>query len=85
MIRLIYWFHGGEIGDKVINKRIIQSIRDHEMNREEFLRYVGVVLVGTVGIKTALNLPGSSISSRPVSTAKETISSRKFGNGKFGT
>lgn len=67
----------------MINKKIIQNIRNHEMNREEFLKYAGVVLVGAVSIKTALNLPGSTPRPRPSST-KVTTSASSFGGGKFG-
>lgn len=63
------------------NKNILQNIRDKEMDRKDFLKYSGVVLLAAVGLKgmlTLLSPPETTV----VSTA--TNQKRGFGSGKYG-
>ena len=63
-------------------KNILQAIRDQEMDRRDFLKYSGIVLIGIVGFKgliTLLNKPDA-----PALTVQSQKSARGFGGGKYG-
>jgi hypothetical protein len=67
----------------VINKNIVQTILNKEMDRKEFLKYSGLVLLSLVGLKTIislLNQPDNK--SAVVESHKETM--HGFGSGKYG-
>lgn len=40
----------------MINKNIIQSIGDKNMDRKEFLKYCGLILLSLVGFKAIVNI-----------------------------
>ena len=63
-------------------KNILQNIRDHEMDRKDFLKYSGVVLIGIVGLKGLLAILAQPEIPTTVSTAQQ--SKRGFGSGKYG-
>lgn len=68
-------------GTTVNKKNILQTISAKEMDRKDFLKYSGVVLIGLVGLKgiaTLLTTAESKISAKP-----EKIT-RGYGSGKYG-
>ena len=65
----------------MINREILAKLRDKEMDRKDFLKYSGVVLLAAVGLKGVLALLAPA--DKPiVSTA--TDQKRGFGAGKYG-
>lgn len=67
----------------VNKKNIVQTIKDKEMDRKEFLKYSGVALLGLVGLKGIAALLTSS-NERPVANLIEKSDGRGFGSGKYG-
>jgi len=68
----------------VTKKNIIQTIKEKEMDRKDFLKYSGVVLIGIVGLKgiiSMLTVPPEHSSVGIV----EKNESRGFGSGKYGS
>jgi hypothetical protein len=68
----------------VTKKNIIQTIKDKEMDRKEFLKYSGVALLGIVGLRgiaTLLTLPDD----RPLNSSTQKSQGRGFGSGKYGS
>lgn len=65
----------------VINKNILQTIKTQEMDRKDFLRYCGFVLLGLVGLKTFISLLSQTGTELSDSTKKST---HDFGGGKYG-
>lgn len=68
----------------VIKKNIIKTIKDKEMDRKEFLKYSGLVLLGVVGLKGIASLFTPS-NERIVSVLAEKNESHGFGSGKYGS
>lgn len=66
----------------MINKKILQTISNKEMDRKEFLKFSGIALLGLVGFKGIVNL---LLANEPQTNliSKES-SSRGFGSGKYG-
>jgi len=67
----------------VIKKNILQVLSDKEMDRKEFLKYSGLVLISLVGLKTIVSIltqPDNKLTI--VEPAKVTKSG--FGSGKYG-
>lgn len=67
---------------RVSNKNILQTISAKEMDRKDFLKYSGLVLIGLVGLKgvvTLLSSAESKITAQPNATA-----TRGFGSGRYG-
>jgi hypothetical protein len=67
----------------VVNKNILQTISDQEMDRKDFLKYSGLLLLGLVGLKTVasfLSQPDNKLT--VIEPPKEV--SRGFGSGKYG-
>jgi hypothetical protein len=64
----------------VINKDIVKSISGKEMDRKDFLKYSGLVLLSVVGLKAVVNLLDKT-DSRKISKNE---SSRGFGGGRYG-
>ncbi len=73
-----------ERNESVINKNILQTIRDQEMDRKEFLQYSGLVLLGLVGLKTVVSLLAKTDDRKltAIDSPKEVV--RGFGSGKYG-
>jgi hypothetical protein len=65
----------------VNDKNILQNIRDKEMDRKDFLKYSGVVLLGVVGLKGILTLLAPP--EKPVASTVDQ-QKRGFGGGKYG-
>lgn len=65
-------------------KNILQNIRDHEMDRKDFLKYSGVVLIGVIGLKGLVAL-FEKPEAPAVSTNPNQQSSRGFGGGRYGS
>ncbi|MDB5165732.1 MAG: hypothetical protein JWM00_622 [Candidatus Saccharibacteria bacterium] len=69
----------------VINKNTLQHIRDQEMDRKEFLKYSGVVLLSLLGLKGIIMLFEPSLRHQTiVSTKEKETTARGFGSGKYG-
>ncbi len=67
----------------MINKKILQAIGDKEMDRKDFLKYSGLVLVGLVGLRGVIALLTQKEQTNSL-TDKTDQSSRGFGSGKYG-
>lgn len=63
-------------------KNIIQTIRDKEMDRKDFLKYSGLVVLGLAGFKTITNLLLQPEVKSPIETREQ--AGRGFGSGKYG-
>jgi len=66
----------------VSKKNIIQTIREKEMDRKDFLKYSGLALASVVGFKAIVTL-FTQDNSKSL-TDKSQQSSRGFGGGKYG-
>jgi hypothetical protein len=67
----------------VINKNILQTIGDKEMDRKDFLKYSGLVLLGLVGLKTVASLLNQPENKLTVIESSKNVG-RGFGSGKYG-
>lgn len=67
----------------MIKKNIVQTIKDKEMDRKEFLKYCGIALVGLVGLKGVATLLTSS-NEQLAKNQIDKSESRSFGSGKYG-
>ena len=63
-------------------KNILQNIRNREMDRKDFLKYSGIVLVGVVGLKSLLAILAQPELPRLSDTSQ--VSKKGFGGGKYG-
>ena len=63
-------------------KDIIQAIRDKEMDRKDFLKYSGLLVLGLTGFKTIANLLLQPETKLGITDKKQV--SRGFGSGKYG-
>lgn len=63
-------------------KKLIQTISEKEMDRKEFLKYGGYMLLGLVGLKGLANLLLAP--SLQNNVAKQDSQSHGFGSGKYG-
>ncbi len=67
----------------LVNKEIIQSIKRKEMDRKDFLKYCGIVLIGLVGFKTFFSLVEQA--DRQILSVRDGKKAvRGFGSGKYG-
>ncbi|HUC96776.1 MAG TPA: hypothetical protein VMR16_03900 [Candidatus Saccharimonadales bacterium] len=72
-----------ELSRGVSKKNIIQTIKDKEMDRKDFLKYSGVALLGIVGLRgiaTLLTVPDN----QPTNNSDKKNQGRGFGSGKYG-
>ena len=63
-------------------KNIIQTIKDKEMDRKDFLKYSGVALLGIIGLRgivALLTVPDN----QPLNNSQKN-EGRGFGSGKYG-
>jgi len=67
----------------VINRSIIQKLGDKEMDRKDFLKYSGLLLLGVVGFKGVASLL-SQLDKTPAVSVKSDQTPRGFGSGKYG-
>lgn len=66
----------------MIKKNTIQTIREKEMDRKDFLKYSGLALASVVGFKALVTIFTQDNSK--TSLEKSQQSSRGFGGGKYG-
>ena len=67
----------------MIDKDIIQTIRDKEMDRKDFLKYSGLALLSVVGLKSVAALLNQSEANK-IALQSKNQPSRGFGSGKYG-
>jgi hypothetical protein len=69
----------------VIKKNILQAMGDKEMDRKDFLKYSGLIVLGLVGFKTIANLFTDLGEKKNISVEPKKEVSRGFGGGKYGS
>lgn len=68
----------------MINKNILQTIRDKEMDRKEFLQYSGLVLLGLVGLKAVVSLLLKTDDHQLTVAESPKEAVHGFGSGRYG-
>jgi hypothetical protein len=66
----------------VSKKNIIQTIKDKEMDRKDFLKYSGVALLGIVGLRGIVSM--LSVPDNKPSAPAQKSDTHGFGSGKYG-
>lgn len=66
----------------MIDKDIIKTISDKEMDRKDFLKYSGLALLSVVGLKTIATLITQTESKKLAESQSKT--GRGFGGGRYG-
>ena len=71
----------------MVDTSVLKRIREQEMDRKEFLKYSGLVVLGLVGVRGLISLLDPL--ARPNYVPKQTQqtsqpASRGFGSGKYG-
>jgi len=72
---------------ELAQNRIISTIRDKEMDRGEFLKYMAYVAMGIIGLKGLISLLGAVDVNRDLTFTKQSdnnVSKSGFGGGKYG-
>lgn len=64
-------------------KNILQTIKDKEMDRKDFLKYSGLTLAAVVGLKGIISIFSEGDDIKTL-TAVQKKSTRGFGSGKYG-
>ncbi|NTW61556.1 hypothetical protein HGB24_02630 [Candidatus Saccharibacteria bacterium] len=73
------------MGQVVLDKGIVKSIKTMEMDRKEFLKYSGIILVGVLGLGGILKLVTNSNNQNIIPISKSSgDGGRGFGNGRYG-
>jgi len=67
----------------VIKKNIIQTIKNKEMDRKDFLKYSGLTLAAVIGLKGVISLLSVEDNHKVVVESRKD-SSHGFGGGKYG-
>lgn len=67
----------------VISKQTLKKLGDKEMDRKDFLKYSGIVLIGVVGLKGIITLLTQADNPQLASRTTQTAN-RGFGGGKYG-
>ncbi len=65
------------------DKNIIKNIKDKEMDRKDFLKYSGLVILSIIGFKALISVLEQSENGR-LSLFDRSKISRGFGGGKYG-
>lgn len=69
----------------IIDKNIIKNISSKEMDRKDFLKYCGVVLVGLIGFKSVAALLMESSENKKVAVVQPNSRAKQgFGSGSYG-
>jgi len=68
-------------GRELVKKNIIQTIGDKEMDRKDFLKYSGLVLLSVVGLKAVVNLLTQFNNPEEL----QDKATHGFGSGKYGS
>lgn len=63
---------------------MIQTIRDQEMDRKEFLKYGGIVVVSLLGFRGLLTLLDPTAKPHVIVRTQEKTATKGFGSGKYG-
>ena len=72
------------ISGDMAGKDIVQAIKNKEMDRKDFLKYSGLVLLILVGLRAITMLLEQDQMTNKVLTDSKSESSRGFGGGKYG-
>lgn len=67
----------------IIDTQALKKLTDKEMDRKDFLKYSGVVLLGVVGLKGVISLLTQVEKPISADTASQK-SSKGFGGGRYG-
>lgn len=67
----------------MINKNIIQTIKDKEMDRKDFLKYSGIAVLGLIGLRGVASLL-TSANHHQANNASTKPATSGFGGGKYG-
>ena len=67
----------------MIKKNIIQTIKNKEMDRKDFLKYSGLTLAAVVGLKGIISILSADDNSKAVGNTHKD-STHGFGSGKYG-
>ena len=68
----------------MINKNIIKTITDQDMDRRDFLKYSGLAVLGLVGLKTIASLLTQSEIQKPIANESSAKAINGFGRGSYG-
>jgi hypothetical protein len=68
----------------MINKNIIQTIKDKEMDRKTFLKYGGLLFLSLVGVKTVFAFI-NQIDNKAITIETPKKATHGFGASKYGT
>ncbi|MEI6054198.1 MAG: hypothetical protein WCQ49_02390 [Candidatus Saccharibacteria bacterium] len=79
------YYHKFIWGRNMIKKNILQVMGDKEMDRKDFLKYSGLVVLGLVGFKTIANLLAGIGDKKVVTAEPRKQVTRGFGGGKYGS
>lgn len=67
----------------IIDTQALKKLTDKEMDRKDFLKYSGVVLLGVIGLKGVMALLTQA--EKPIASDTQANRSGKgFGGGKYG-
>ncbi|MFZ2125364.1 MAG: hypothetical protein WA087_01195 [Candidatus Saccharimonadales bacterium] len=69
----------------MIDNKIIKAISDKGMDRKDFLKYSGVVLLSLVGLKTIISILSQSDNHKITVAESQQQAVRGFGGGKYGS
>lgn len=66
-------------------KRLLQNLEEKDMDRRDFLRYTGALVLGIVSAKTALGLLiPEEMTQLPAQSASQEQARRGFGASRYG-
>lgn len=67
-----------------INKSTIQAIKDKEMNRKDFLKFSGLIVLSLVGVGKVVSLLTKADSPKLAVTKPHEQTTRGYGGGGYG-
>ncbi|HPF30952.1 MAG TPA: hypothetical protein PLO25_01405 [Candidatus Saccharibacteria bacterium] len=70
----------------MLDKNIINLIKEKEIDRKDFLKYVGLLLLSIVGLRAFISIvnEGDSRDKFMINSHNDTNKSHGFGGGKYG-
>jgi len=63
---------------------IVQTIREKEMDRRDFLKYVGIILLSAIGLRGLMSLLSNSNDNPVNKIVNNSEKGHGFGGGKYG-
>ena len=69
----------------MINKKVIQAIQNQEMDRKEFLKYSGIVVVGLMGFRGLVSMLSLPDKPEVIVRTQEKQATKGFGSGRYGS